>query len=221
MNDLDNEFDVSLGDVLEVHSDNLQEELHTAIPARVESYNASDQTCDAQPVVRRAVPAADGSIVRTPFPIIRAVPVAWPRAGSWYLHMPLEAGDTVLLVFAERDFAKWRQTGEEADPLDVRLNHMSHAIAIPGLYPRTRELGDTPSDALVIGRDGGPTVRITAAGEVLIGGVGASKGVARQGDSVQVTIPTASIGGTEALPTAPVVVTGTITSASATVKAVD
>lgn len=55
-------------------------------------------------------------------------------------------------------------------------------------------------------------------------GTGATKGVARAGDPVSVTIPIGAIvpaGPGGPLPAAPVVVTGTITTGSTTVKAVD
>lgn len=160
MSDDHDRADVSLGSLLDTHGDRLFEDLAVAGPGRVESYDAEAQVADVTPLVRRRIPRESGELVSEAMPTIRAVPVAWPRAGNWFLHMPLAAGDTVLLVFCDRDPARWRRTGDQADPIDVRLHHLSHAVAIPGVYPRTRQLGDTPAGALVIGRDGGSTIRI-------------------------------------------------------------
>jgi hypothetical protein len=144
--------DVSLEDALERLLDAREEELHTALPGRIESYDAAAQVADVTPLIRRAVPRADGGTLAEPMPTIRAVPVVWPRAGDWFLHMPLAPGDTVLLVCCERDLARWRQTGELSDPVDRRAHHLAHAVAIPGVYPRTEPLNDTPIDKLVIGK---------------------------------------------------------------------
>jgi len=66
--------------------------------------------------------------------------------------------------------------------------------------------------------------RITLSTLGILLGTGATKGVARAGDPVSVTIPIGAIvpaGPGGPLPAAPVVVTGTITTGSTTVKAVD
>lgn len=228
----DRDDDPRPGDMLDAYREAWAEELHTAIPGRVESYTAGEQVADVQPMIRRRLERRDGTAVYETMPIIRAVPIVWPRAGSWFVHMPLAAGDFVLLVICERDIARWRQTGDLSPPLDVRHHHLSHAVAIPGVYPRTSELGggSTPSDAFVLGRDGGSTIHVKQSGEVevkgspVLLGTSATKGVARLNDQVQVTIPsltflTAATGGV--LNANPVVVDGVITSASSNVKAID
>jgi hypothetical protein len=160
---------LALEDVLELARDAWMNELHTSLPARVLSYDAATQTCSVRPMVRRPLPTVSDGLVHEALPDVHQVPVCWPRAGAWFVHMPLAAGDFVLVVCAERDFARWRQTGDVGDATDIRNHTLSHAIAIPGVYPRTRQLSDTPSDALVIGKDGGATVRIKANGDILIG----------------------------------------------------
>jgi hypothetical protein len=147
---LDNDS-ATLPDVIERMLDAHDEELHTAFVGRIESYDAAAQTADVQPLIRRRISTTDGGFRSEEMPTVRAVPVAWPRAGDWFLHMPLSAGDTVLVVVAERDFARWRVTGEASDPIDTRSHHLSHAIAVPGVYPRTKPLLDTPGNKLVLG----------------------------------------------------------------------
>jgi hypothetical protein len=162
--------DFSLETTLDLCRDRWAEEMHTALPGKIESYDASKQMADVTPLIRRALPREDGTLASEPMPTIRAVPVIWPRTGDFFVHLPLAAGDTVLLVCCERDFARWMQTGEASDPLDVRHHHLSHAVAIPGFFPRSNPVGssNTPSDALVIGKDGGATIRVKNA-EIKIG----------------------------------------------------
>ncbi len=172
MTDFDD--DISLEALLEQHRDATQDSLHTALPARVESYDSAAQTVDATPVVKRAIQRADGTTSHVQLPTIRAIPVCFQRAGDWFVHMPIAAGDTVLLVFCERDFARWIGTAEISDPIDLRPHHLAHAVAIPGVYPRTKPLSAHPESAIVIGQQlrdangapiaGGTKIRLDATG---------------------------------------------------------
>jgi hypothetical protein len=163
--------DVSLEEFMARSHEAEIEDLHTSMPGRVESYDASTQLVDVAPMVKRRVRTRDGSLRSFVFPTIRSVPVVIPRWGSWFIHAPLAVGDTVLLVFCERDPARWVRTGEVSDPVDTRLHNLAHAVAITGVYPRTKALasGSTPSNALVLGRDGGAVIRVKDNGQIEIG----------------------------------------------------
>jgi hypothetical protein len=168
--DLDRD-DVDIGALIEAHLEALQDRLHTALPGRVERYDAAKQLADVAPQIKRALSREDGSLVYETHPTIRAVPVVHPRWGSWFVHAPLAAGDTVLLLCCEGDLAQWRQTGQVSAPLDVRRHHLAHAVAIPGLFPRGKELASSsvPSDAMLIGKDAGAVIRIKSNGDIEIG----------------------------------------------------
>ncbi len=168
--DLERE-DITLAELFAATREAWQEELHTALPARVESYDADKQTADVTPMVRRTLAREDGTLVRETMPTLRAVRVAGPRWGRWFVHAPLEQGDFVLVVCCERDITRWLTTGALSDAPDVRLHHLAHAVAIPvNLYPNGQAVGDTPSDALVIGRDGGSTIRVRTNGKIDVAG---------------------------------------------------
>jgi hypothetical protein len=167
MSEYDDELE--LEDVLEMARDAWLNEVHTVLPARVLRYDAASQTCSARPMVRRALPTVAGALVHETLPDVHGVPVCWPSAGPWFVHMPLAAGHTVLLACAERDYARWRQTGEVGDSTDIRNHALSFAFAIPGARSRRAALGDVPADALVVGKDGGATIRIKDNGDIDIG----------------------------------------------------
>ncbi len=225
--------DWTLAEYMEAFRGALQNELHTALVGRVESYDAARQTADVRVMQKRALTTNDGGRVFEQLPILRRVPVLQLRAtaGGWFVHLPIAAGDEVVLLVLERDYQRWRQTGDESVTPDTRLHHLANAIAIPGLPSAARVLDSPPADELRVGREGGAQVRVTSAGEVHItdatvrlGSAAATKGVAREGDSVRVTIPTGTFltsatGGV--LNPSPVNVSGTITSASSTVTAED
>lgn len=138
--------------------------VYTAMPGEIVSYDREKQVADVRPVVRRLIPniADEADDIPEDLPVIPSVPVQWLRAGGFYLHAPLAAGDGVLLVICHSDFAGWRRTGEVSDPGDQRLHSLAHAVAIPGLESALNVLGETASDALVFGKEGAAQVRLTA-----------------------------------------------------------
>jgi hypothetical protein len=149
-----------LSEVIASHVRMVLESARTAIPGRVEKYDSATQTADVQPMVRNVLIDPDGNRLEESLPIIPNVPVAWPRGGGFFLSMPVEKGDFVLLVICDRCIDVWRAKGSEADPADLRHHDLSDAVAIPGLYPDTAPLNEASGTELVLGKDGGVQVRI-------------------------------------------------------------
>jgi hypothetical protein len=116
-------------------------ELNTAIPARVLSYDPATQSADVQPLLKRRL--KNGQVLSRA--AITGVPVVFPAAGGGIITFPIQAGDTVLLIFSQRSIDRWVQSdGGEVDPLDNRMHAISDAIAIPGLTSFPNALsGDT------------------------------------------------------------------------------
>lgn len=113
------------------------------------------------------------------------------------------AGSDVVIVHAGAD---------ESHPLALATSHRSHRPS--GLTAGQVALYDST----------GKVVMLSTSGIQL--GTSASKGVARDTDTVSVTIPANTVavgfsGGSAVMNPAPITLTGTITSGSATVKAVD
>jgi hypothetical protein len=147
-------------------------DVHTALPGRVRSYDAATQTADVTLGARRVVPATDEDTTEDTaedLPVLVSVPVVWPRGGGYRLHAPLTAGDGVLVIFPESSIDRWLDSGDAADPALPTRHGIDGAIAIPGLGFRGGRISSAPTDGIVIGRDGGPDVKITAS-EVRAGG---------------------------------------------------
>jgi hypothetical protein len=138
--------------------------VHTAIPAIVSTYNAALQQVAVQPVI-------DG------MPPLEDVPVAWPRGGGHFLHMPIIPTDAVLLVFCEQDFNPWRLGGIPLAPALLR-RHGLFAYAIPGAAPDLSPIASAATyPGAVLGLDGGFIVHVGATG-VDLGAYPATQAVA-------------------------------------------
>lgn len=106
-------------------------EIHTCLPARVESYDHKKQRASVQPQIKKKY--RDGLV--DDMPVIVDVPVIWPRSSNASLTFPVNKGDYVMLVFAERAIENFLTLGGLQEPGDRRKFDLTDAIAVPGLYP--------------------------------------------------------------------------------------
>jgi hypothetical protein len=111
-------------------------DIHVALPAIVQKYDATKQTCEVQPCIKKKY--SDNTVVN--LPLITNVPVVFPRTSKAYLHIPLKKNDYVLLIFCERSLDIFMQKGGIVDPEDYRKHNLSDAVAIAGLFPQGTEI---------------------------------------------------------------------------------
>lgn len=159
----------TLVDVIQSLAESRLADLHVAMPATVLSYDASNQSITAQPSVKRGYRDDDGVRQVEALPPITNVPVVFPGSGGFRVTFPVQAGDTVLLVFSEQSLDKWLVTGTHSDPGDDRRFAMSDAIAIPGLRDFKHALSNAPTNRMSIGYDSGPSIEINTS-EINAGG---------------------------------------------------
>jgi hypothetical protein len=124
-------------------------DLHVALPCRVESYDATTQTIEALPMVRRAITDTSGETQHEDLPTLPNVPVLFPRSAAFSASWPLAPGDFVLVVFCSSAIGNWRESGDIADPGDLRRHDLSHAVAIPGIGPKGSTIPTSPTAAVL------------------------------------------------------------------------
>lgn len=129
-------------------------ELRVALPASVQRYDSDKQVVDVQPLIRELLEQPDGSTESADLPVICNVPVIFPGAGGYHITFPIQKGDTVLIVFADRSIDGWQDQGGTGDPTDARRHHLSDAIAIPGLHPNNAAIQSIETGVLALGQDG-------------------------------------------------------------------
>lgn len=159
----------TLADVLLGAIDNNRANLRVALPGRVETYDATTQSCSVQLLVYDGVNDETGTRKPEKLPVITSVPVCFPGSGGSSITWPLKAGDTVLVVFASSSIDRWLALGGEVDPIDDRRHHISDAIAIPGLRDFAHALPSTATD---------PAAMVINSGAIKLGGSAASAAVA-------------------------------------------
>jgi len=107
--------------------------INTSIPGVVNKYDSSKNLATVKPTVKRRL--VSGEYVA--LPEIVNVPVLFLQGGGASITFPIEKGDPVLIIFAQRSLDEWLSgdgTGD-VEPSTSRKHDISDAIAIPGLLP--------------------------------------------------------------------------------------
>lgn len=152
----------TLAEVLEAHRESVLRDLRVAMPAEVTAYRASEQMVDVRPLIADWFTEDDGTVSQVRAPMVVNVPVAFPRGGGFGVLLPIQPGDTVLLVVSDRSIDGWLAQGGPQTPVDLRRHNISDAIAIPGVYDAKHKFTSAPTDHMVLGKDNGPQVKLKA-----------------------------------------------------------
>jgi hypothetical protein len=149
----------SLSQLIKQAIDNRLLDMHTALIAIVESYDAEKQQVNATPVLRRRIQKFTGGWVREQLPMLCDVPVLFPRAGGFFISFPIQQGDFVQLLFNEVSIDDWLNDATSTIAHNERFS-LQGAIAIPGIFPSAKALVEAHKTNLVLGQEQGPQIHI-------------------------------------------------------------
>lgn len=141
---------------------------HTLMPGVVQSYDATLQEVVVQPAIRRRF--KDG---RTePFCALARVPMVHYQLGGFVIHAAPQAGDPVVILFAERSLDEWMEVGgQDVTARDPRRFDLQDAICLAGISPNNSPLpaAARPAGTITIStRDGATRIDLSASGQVTI-----------------------------------------------------
>ena len=159
--------------LLRLVQDDLMSRLRVAMPGIVESVNANG-TITVQPALKEPLPVQDGSESLETLPVLPDVPLVQFGAGGITLTLPIEIGDEVLVIFSDRCFDSWFQSGGiQTSTLDRRMHDLSDGFAIPGIRSLVRALANvSTTSAQLRNEDGLAYVELTRMGQInLVGPV--------------------------------------------------
>lgn len=174
---------VDLSDVISSAVETALQGVWTALPGRVEAYDAERQTARIQLAVRNVHVGEDGERVRENIAPLPSVPVIHLGGGGFRTVYPVQAGDTALVIFASRAIGPWLASGDIVDPDAEHHHDLSDGVAIVGLRDLRHALASQPTNRMSIGKDDGPTIEIDGT-TVQIGGSTGTQPTFRGGDAI-------------------------------------
>ena len=114
-------------------------------PALVESFNPVDQRITAQVAIMQIINGVD-----TPLAILVDIPIVLPTVQGFHITMPVKMGDEVLLVFADRCYDSWFNTGKVSVQTEHRVHSPSDGFAMIGINSEPNVITDYATDAVEI-----------------------------------------------------------------------
>lgn len=174
----------TLSEVLREVFGSFMDDIHVAMPCRVESYDAVKQCVNLQPVIQQAYLDEEGERIAARLPVLVNVPVQFPGGGKFRITFPIAAGDEGMAIFSESSLDVWLKEGGEVDPLDDRRFHLSDAVFLPGIRSFKNALAEAPTDRMTLGVDGGLQLHISESGINIGSNEGAELAPIALGDSV-------------------------------------
>lgn len=130
------------------NNDALSRAIRVSMPAEVLSFDANKQTVTVQPLIReKIIDRKTGTVQWLQLPVLVDVPVCFPQAGNYVLTMPVQAGDEVLIVFADQSIDSWWTSAGIQNWIDRRRHDLSDAIAVIGINSQPNTIQDISTDS--------------------------------------------------------------------------
>ena len=150
----------SLEKVIQTAIDSALKEIHTCLPAVVTKVNHTEQLIDAQLTIKRKM---SGKLIN--LPLLVNVPIRYWRSNTFSITFPIEIGDHVRIIFAERSIDTWLTEGGIQNPFDFRKFSLSDAFAEPAMYHQKDVIPNFDPTNLEIKTNSGDTKIIVKASE--------------------------------------------------------
>lgn len=100
---------------------------------RIVTFYPATHTADVQILFRRVM--KNGATAS--YPTLLNCPVFTAQGGGASMQFPIAAGDTCIVLFADRNIDNWYLNGNEQPPIDGRLHDPSDGIVLVGLNWKT------------------------------------------------------------------------------------
>lgn len=145
-----------LTDIIRMEIRRALEGLHTAIPGRVVKYDPAKQTVDVELQIRLPTIGADGEVEWSDLPpSLPGVPLLVQGGGGYFVAVPLQAGDPVIVHATHADMSQWIYSGQGAsEGPQTRLHGLGSTFAVAAVRPLPEVFADLSATELRLGKDG-------------------------------------------------------------------
>lgn len=174
----------------------VMKDLHTAIPAKITSFDPAKGMASVKPYGTYTT----GAGKKIAYPEVTGVPVIIPQCPSAtiFIAYPIKAGDDCLMVVSEQELDAWLGGGDSDN--DMRFD-LTSAIAIPGLSNKgSGVLTEACSSGSVIVANGSTKLKVNKSEVEIVGDLKVSGDVKAGSVSLKDHTHTDSVGGSTTKP---------------------
>lgn len=128
-----------LEDIMEGLKDDVFFEFNCHRVGIVENFYPDDQTADIKLVDKSVRQTTEGEVLSN-FSLLEKCPVIVNKGASGGLTIPINAGDTCLVLFNDRDLDSWLVDGLVQRPNTLRTHDFSDAICLVGIRSQVNQI---------------------------------------------------------------------------------
>ena len=167
----------SQAEIIGQQKDDVLTAMRKCIPATVTAVHPDRMTVDVQIAVTTPHTDPIGQVSFEDAAAVCDVPLGTMRGGKFFVWLPVSVGDSVLLLSSDLSTDTWRASQQTAtgpkptDPFFVGKHTLDSCFAIPMFAPDAYIFSDPAGDPgkIIIGRDGGPEIKISTS-DIELGG---------------------------------------------------
>jgi hypothetical protein len=149
--------------LLQKLNSNISNSIRVCMPGTIESYDYTTQKAN----IKISMKELYNNGKEVDYPVVSNVPVVFMTSGGASITLPINRGDSCLVMFADRDMSNWLRGGLGQKPDSTRMHNISDAIAMMGLLPFTKKGGATNNEDVLINYSNA-SIRITKGGDINI-----------------------------------------------------
>lgn len=135
----------TLASVLQLHKEDVMYSINCHQIGEIVSFNPSTQTAEVQIKMLRMM---NGELKQ--YPVLVDCPCIVLSGGNGYLTMPINPGDSCLVLFNDRDIDNWYSGGQSVAPRTERKHNFADAIALVGLRNKQNQISGYFADGVEI-----------------------------------------------------------------------
>jgi len=128
-------------DILDGLKIDIFKELNCHKIGTIESFDSDNQTATVSLIDKGVRDTIDGEVLQT-YSLLQDVPVIVNKGASGGLTIPINAGDTCLVLFNDRDIDNWFDDGLSQKPNTKRTHDLADAIALVGIRSQVNKITD-------------------------------------------------------------------------------
>ena len=141
----------NLSDVLAQLKRDTQSSLNAVQIGIIESFDATNQTATLRMAIKQVESIEpDGTRLLKEHPLVLECPVMTLFGGDSFISMPIEAGDSCIVLFNDREIDNWLYKGGVLAPSSGRIHNITDAIAIVGIRNFQESITDFLTDGIRI-----------------------------------------------------------------------
>ena len=106
-------------------------QMHNAIPCIVQKYNMAQNTVDCKPAIRERIAKSNGEVAYVELPMLINVPVVFPSTANAHMIFPIAKNDECLVIFSDLSIDNFWLKGSVQNPVENRRHDLSDGVAIP------------------------------------------------------------------------------------------